>query len=83
MAPSFRVFGINFGRWGPPEESSPGKERFDALCAAADRAGVQWRDLVQEAYRAPGDLGFAGGQVRFDWDWRCTELERRLDEAGH
>lgn len=79
---SFRVFGVQFGRWGPPEESSPEKVRFEELAASADHAGVQWHDLLEEGYRAPGDLSFAGGRVRFDWEWRIGELQRRLDQRG-
>lgn len=53
-------------------------QRFEALTEQADDAGVAWRDLVQDGYRAPGDLHTGGLTVRVDWAWRADELERRL-----
>lgn len=73
---SLRVLGFQFGR----SNESPLEERFEELAALADRAGVQWRDLVQEGYRVRGDFFVGGVRMRYDWNWRIQELQRRLDE---
>lgn len=54
------------------------KERFEQLTFDASAAGVAWRDLVGEAYRAPGDRTAGGLTVHVDWAWRANELQRRL-----
>ncbi|MDH3539482.1 MAG: hypothetical protein OEP52_05775 [Acidimicrobiia bacterium] len=72
----FRIFGFAFGRSDEPDPSG----RFDELSKSTDGAGVQWRDLVQEGYRVPGDLFVGGLRMRYDWNWRVRELPRRLDE---
>ena len=67
----FRVFGIEFGGFRGDLD-----DRFQELTEKADRAGVQWRDLVQEGYRVPGDLFVGSLRMRYDWDWRIRELRR-------
>ena len=54
------------------------RQRFDRLSREADEAGVAWRDLVGEAYGAPGDRRVGGITVHVDWTWRADEIERRL-----
>lgn len=76
-----RIGGIELRWWGRSMESGPERDRFMDLAEKADDADVQWRDLLQEGYRAPGDLVAGGIAVHFDWKWRTEELQRRLDGA--
>lgn len=75
----FRIGGIELKWWGRSTASGPERDRFMELADKADEASVQWRDLVEEGYRAPGDLVAGGIPVHFDWKWRTEELQRRLD----
>lgn len=71
--PRRRIFGFEVGLHHRPLD-----DRFEALPHRADAAGVQWRDLVQDGYRVPGDLQAGGLLMRYNWEWRIAELERRL-----
>lgn len=71
-----RAFGFDFGWSG----DGPLDDRFEHLAALADETGVQWRDLVQDGYRVPGDLSVGGMPVRYNWEWRIAELRRRMGE---
>jgi hypothetical protein len=68
---------LGFGGGGTRADRTA-KERFEELTFDAAAAGVAWRDLVGEAYRAPGDRSAGGLTVHVDWAWRADELERRL-----
>ena len=70
-----------FEGWGAAGKPNKDREQFDLLAAEAAEAGVQWQDLTQDGYQAPGDLRAGGIQVRYDWKWRADELQRRLDLA--
>ena len=72
-----RLFGFEFGK-----RERPLDDRFAELTRQADEAGVQWRDLIQDGYRVPGDLYAGGALIRYDWNWRIAELERRLNEQA-
>jgi hypothetical protein len=74
-----RIGGFELKWFGGSTASGPGRDRFMELAEQADEAGVQWRDLIEEGYRAPGDLVAGGIPVHFDWKWRIEELQRRLD----
>ena len=74
-----RVFG--FGTEGG-RSTRAARRRFDALVEEAEDEGVAWRDLLQDGYRAPGDLYAGGVSVRVDWKWRADELARRLRECA-
>ena len=78
MGDRLRFFGLNVGRGSEATLS----ERFEELAEAADEAGVQWRDLVADGYRVKGDRVLGGIQVRYDWQWRISELRRRMDQAA-
>jgi len=69
------VLGLEIGGRDRPLD-----DRFAALARRADVAGVQWRDLVQDGYRVPGDLQAGGVLMRYNWEWRIAELERRLGQ---
>ena len=71
--PRRRLFGFEVGRRDRELD-----DRFAVLTRRADVAGVQWRDLVQDGYRVPGDLQVGGVLMRYNWEWRIAELERRL-----
>ena len=70
-----RIFGFEIGN-----RSRRLDDKFAELTRRADVAGVQWRDLVQDGYRVPGDLYAGGVLIRYDWNWRIAELERRLTQ---
>ena len=53
--------------------------RFQALAEEADERGIAWRDLTADGYRVRGDLYAGGMRIRYDWEWRIRELERRLE----
>ena len=74
-----RIGGFELKWFGSSTASGPGRDRFMELAADADEIDVQWRDLIEEGYRAPGDLVAGGIPVHFDWKWRIEELQRRLD----
>ena len=67
-----RLFGFEVGGRSEPNA------RFDALALVADEREVPWRDLVADGYRVRGDLHAGGIRIRYDWEWRIRELERRL-----
>lgn len=75
----FRIGGFELKWFGGSTASGPERDRFMELAEQADEIDVQWRDLVEEGYRAPGDLVAGGIPVHFDWKWRIAELQRRLD----
>ena len=78
MSNRLRFFGFNVDRGDELDLN----QQFESLAEAADEASVQWRDLVADGYRVRGDRVVGGIQVRYDWQWRIEELERRLEEAG-
>ncbi|MBT8201745.1 MAG: hypothetical protein HKN74_13680 [Acidimicrobiia bacterium] len=69
-----RLFGFEIGGRSEPNA------RFDALAGQADERGIVWRDLIADGYRVRGDLYASGILIRYDWEWRIRELERRLNE---
>lgn len=72
-----RAFGLGSA------DSAEDRDRFEALAHRADTHGVGWRDLIGEGYRVSGDRYVGGVQIRYDWQWRCEELERRLGDLAH
>lgn len=69
-----RLFGFEIGGRSEPNA------QFEALAIVADEREVAWRDLVADGYRVRGDLYAGGIRIRYDWEWRIRELERRLAE---
>jgi hypothetical protein len=70
-----------FGGWAATSAPTKDRDRFELLSAEATEAGVQWQDLTQDGYQAPGDMRAGGIQVHYDWKWRADEVQRRLDLA--